>query len=145
MALNTESVQPDRGARAAVADANTGGVKLVPGGAVELLNLTESSAVVEGRSRLAVGATVALCLGGASPRRVPARVVRCNVSAIHRDSTMSYQLDLAFDEAVALAGTAAEGSTANQVSVSVPAPAAVAAPPVAPERPRVVEDLVNEW
>lgn len=140
MALNSESSQADRAAaRAAVADASAGGVKLVPGGPVELLKLTESTAVVEGRSRLAVGTAVSLCLGGASPRKVPARVVRCNVSAIHRDSTMSYQLDLTFDEAVA--GLPAESSAGAEV----PAVAAAAMPPPASDAPRVVDDLVNEW
>jgi hypothetical protein len=116
-------------------------VKLVPGGVVDLINLSDSGALVEGKTRCAVGAIVAMCIGGKSPRRIQARIVRCNVSAIHRDSSMSYQLALTFD------GAAASDTVVDQDTADAPAPVA---PPPAPVVAAAsvalpVEELVNEW
>lgn len=143
MELTRDSGQPNRGAAAAVAD-TAGGAKLTPGGPVELLKLTDTGAVIEGRSRLAVGTAVTLSVGGPSPRRVAARVVRCNVSAIHRDSTMSYQLDLAFDDAAAGAPALDAGRLPEAPPPVVAAPV-VAAPVLVLEQQPFVDDLVNEW
>ena len=132
----------ERSARIAGSEVDTGGdVKLVPGGPVDLINLSETGALVEGRSRCAVGSVVTLCLGGESPRRMAARVVRCNVSVIHRDSTMSYQLGLEFDEAIAL-----DDLVAPDLVTPAEAPIqAVTAEALAPALTPEVEELVNEW
>jgi hypothetical protein len=135
--LTADTGRSGRNTRVSGADVTAGGeVKLIPGGVVDLINLSETGALVEGRSRLAVGASVTLSIGGESPRKVAGRVVRCNVSAIHRDSTMSYQIGLAFQEAVAI------DAIVDTAPAAAPAP--VAPPPVA-ARPPEVEELVNEW
>jgi len=115
-----------------------GDVRLSPGGAVELINISETGALVESSHRAAVGAAVTLCIGGASPQRVPARIVRSQVCAIHRDSSMSYQLGLAFNEPIRVA--AARGNQGQEDGA--------AADELGPER---LEDAaapvepVNEW
>jgi hypothetical protein len=139
MELNAETGRPDRSARVAGADvAAEGEVKIVPGGAVDLINLSETGALVEGKSRLAVGTPVTVCLGGDAGRRLAGKVVRCNVSAIHRDSTMSYQVGIAFDEAAAVDVVAA-------LPVNEPVQETVAVPPPASNPAAEIEELVNEW
>jgi hypothetical protein len=128
----------DTARRVAGSEITTGGeVKLQPGGVVDLVNLSETGALVETRNRLAVGATVTLLIGGARPQRLAGRIVRCQVCAIHRDSTMSYQLGIAFNQAAQLevAADAAAGVEAGAPAASAPAGAA-ASPPA---------ELANEW
>ena len=72
-------------------------VKLIPGGVAELIDLSGSGALVETSIKLASGVPVTLCIGGVSPQRLPGRTVRCQVCAIHRDSTMTYQIAITFD------------------------------------------------
>jgi hypothetical protein len=116
-------------------------VKIVPGGAVDLINLSDSGALIEGKTRCAVNSAVTLCIGGKNPRRIQARVVRCNVSAIHRDSSMSYQLALTFGDAPASDAAVDRGTTDAPVA---PPPAPVAPAVLAAATP-MVEELVNEW
>jgi len=75
-----------------------GEVRLSPGGAVELINISQGGALVETSARLVVGAVVTLSVGGPRPQRLRGRIVRSQVCAIHRDSTMSYQLGIAFED-----------------------------------------------
>src|SRR5712692_3149221 len=85
----------ERGPRVAGSEVATEAeVRLSPGGIADLINLSETGALVEARSRLAVDAKVTLAIGGASPQRLLGRVVRCQVCAIHRDNTMSYQIGI---------------------------------------------------
>ena len=77
-------------------------VKLIPGGAAELIDLSDSGALVETPMKLASGVPVTLCIGGANPQRLPGRTVRCQVCAIHRDSTMTYQIAINFDKPAAI-------------------------------------------
>jgi len=72
-------------------------VKLSPGGAAELIKLSDTGALVEAPSRFSIGASVALCIGGPSPRRLAGRVVRCQVCGIHRNNTMVYEIGIDFD------------------------------------------------
>jgi hypothetical protein len=116
-------------------------VKIVPGGTVELINLSDSGALIEGKTRCAVGTIVTLCIGGKSPRRRQARIVRCNVSAIHRDSSMTYQLALTFDDATGSDVAVDRGAAGPPADV----PAPVAPPPAPVLAAPVVEELVNEW
>ena len=112
-------------------------VKLIPGGVAELIDLSDTGALVETPMKLASGVPVTLCIGGANPQRLPGRTVRCQVCAIHRDSTMTYQIAIAFDQPAAI-----------DALREVPAPTAVAAP--APPQPSSEAggdgpELVNEW
>ena len=114
-------------------------VKLSPGGAAELLNVSETGLLVEGKTRLSTGAKVLITLNGRDTKRLTGRVVRCQVCAIHRDGTMTYQTALALDQPAGLEPFAAESGASG------PETAAASAPPepvaVASAAPR----LVNEW
>lgn len=127
-------------AQAARAAAGMAGVevKLSPGGAAELIKLAEMDALVQTSSRFSIGASVALCIGGPSPRRLSGRVIRCQVCGIHRDNTMVYQIGIGFDApaSVDVAGAAPADDPAGPSDAVTPASAGVRAEPVA---------LVNEW
>jgi hypothetical protein len=115
-------------------------VKLSPGGAAELLNVSETGLLVEGKTRLSTGAKVLVTLNGREQKRLTGRVVRCQVCAIHRDGTMTYQTALALDQPAGLENIGAEvPATAAPQSVEVSAPPEPE--PIVSAAPR----LVNEW
>jgi hypothetical protein len=109
--------EPPRAERIDAADAGINReVRMSPGGPAELLNVSETGLLVEGKTRLSTGAKVLVTLTGREAKRLHARVVRCQVCAIHRDGTMTYQTALALDEPAGLEEIAIENT-------------AVAAPP----------------
>jgi hypothetical protein len=115
-------------------------VKLSPGGAAELLNVSDSGLLVESKTRLSTGAKVLITLNGREPKRLTGRVVRCQVCAIHRDGTMTYQTALALDQPSGLESSLAVQSTAG--AAASPEPEAALEPvPVPSAAPR----LVNQW
>jgi hypothetical protein len=114
-------------------------LKLSPGGAAELLNVSETGLLVEGKTRLSTGSKVLVTLTGREQKRLTGRVVRCQVCAIHRDGTMTYQTALALDQPAGLETVTADppkaaADTAEKAAEPPPAPI-VTAPP----------RLVNEW
>lgn len=138
-------------------------VKLSPGGVVNLINISETGALVETSARYGIGASVAVCIGGSRPQRLPGRVVRCHVCGIHRDSTMSYQIGIDFDAPVR-ADVSAGGSSEREGAAVLSEPGvgprreaieegagsgavaqAVARAPIEIDAPEPVEELVNEW
>jgi hypothetical protein len=129
------------GRRAPRLQANEAGlhteVKLSPGGPAELLNVSESGLLVEGKTRLSTGSKVLVTVTGREPKRLTGRVVRCQVCAIHRDGTMTYQTALALDQPAGLEGIAVEGAAAGTDGTEA-FPELMPAPTVAPR-------LVNEW
>ena len=62
-------------------------VKLLPGGEATLLNISNSGAQIEGKSRLVVGSRVSIRLQGAPVKRLDGTIVRAQVSTIHRDGS----------------------------------------------------------
>ena len=137
-----EAATPD-GQRAPRLDAGEAGlnreVKLSPGGAAELLNVSETGLLVEGKTRLSTGSKVLITLTGREQKRLTGRVVRCQVCAIHRDGTMTYQTALSLDqpaglEPVVVERTASTEESGGEESVPVAAPEPAAAP-----------RLVNQW
>ena len=131
------------GQRAVRVDAAQAGfnkeVKLSPGGAAELLNVSETGLLVESKTRLSTGAKVLITLTGKEQKRLTGRVVRCQVCAIHRDGTMTYQTALALDQPSGLESVPAEAAPA----------AAPAREPESPREPVAVPGaaprLVNQW
>jgi hypothetical protein len=115
-------------------------VKLSPGGAAELLNVSETGLLVEGKTRLSTGSKVLVTLTGREQKRLTGRVVRCQVCAIHRDGTMTYQTALALDQPAGLENIVGENGAAAAAAAPAasvePEPVAIAA--TAPRR-------VNEW
>lgn len=131
------------GRRAPRLDAGEAGfnkeVKLSPGGAAELLNVSESGLLVESKTRLSTGAKVLITLTGREPKRLAGRVVRCQVCAIHRDGTMTYQTALALDQPAGLEYIAVESAAVTAAAGDAEAPREPV--PVASPAPR----LVNQW
>ncbi|HKY23232.1 MAG TPA: PilZ domain-containing protein [Vicinamibacterales bacterium] len=111
-------------------------VKLFPGGPAELVNLSQTGALVETKSRLVAGAVVTLCIGGTQPQRLPGKAVRCQVCAIHRDSTMTYQVAITFDEPAPVDVAPMESAEVAMDAAPEPPPDTAAA---------AIPDLVNEW
>jgi len=131
------------GRRAPRLDAGEAGlnkeVKLSPGGAAELLNVSETGLLVESKTRLSTGAKVLITLTGREPKRLAGRVVRCQVCAIHRDGTMTYQTALALDQPAGLEHTVVESAAVAAAVRDTEAPREPV--PVATAAPR----LVNQW
>jgi hypothetical protein len=72
-------------------------VKLLPGGEAILLNVSNTGAQIEGQNRLSVGSRVSIRLQGAAIKRLDGKIVRSQVSTIHRDGTLSYESGIDFD------------------------------------------------
>ena len=64
-----------------------------------MINVSASGALVESKCPCAVGTTVGLQTEGSFHTRLEGRITRCQVSTVHRDGTMTYQLAIAFAEA----------------------------------------------
>jgi hypothetical protein len=114
-----------------------GTVKLTPGGVAELLNVSATGALVESRHRLATGTTVMMSIDGERPQRLHGSVVRSTVTAIHRDSSMTYQLGIAFNPGTTLDGVVEEQDPVSAEAASPSADASIA--------PAVPVALANEW
>ena len=127
------------------------GIRLSPGEAVTLVNISASGVLAEGKTRLVPGTRLTVHFdGGVKPPQIKARVVRCQVSAIGGGGSLQYQSAIAFEGRVELP---VEESALPAAPVPVPAPiveaapgpkkgkAAAAAPLPAPAPPRVY----NRW
>jgi hypothetical protein len=69
---------------------------LLPGGDVDVVNISETGLLVEGKARPGVGTVVTIRIQG-SRARLEGRIVRSRVSTIHRDGTLSYESAIEFD------------------------------------------------
>jgi len=140
--VKSDSAGADSGlttAQASRAAAGMAGVevRLSPGGAAELIKLADMDALVQTSTRFSIGASVALCIGGPSPRRLAGRVIRCQVCGIHRDNTMVYQIGIGFDAPTSIDGAeAAADDTPAGPNAAAAASTGVHSEAVA---------LVNEW
>jgi len=124
-------------------------MRLSPGEAVTLINISSSGVLVEGKTRFVPGTRVTVHFEGTiKPNQMKARVIRCQVSAIGGGGSLQYQSAIAFEgrmdlpvEESALPAAAA----AAPAPVEEPAPkkgkGAVAPPPAPAAPPRVY----NRW
>jgi PilZ domain len=72
-------------------------MKLSPGDTVELLNISRSGVLVEGRTRFVPGTRITVLFdGGFAPARVKGKVVRSYVSSIS-DGMLRYHSGIQFD------------------------------------------------
>src|SRR5215471_14804713 len=71
--------------------------RLLPGGEVDVLNISESGLLVEGRGRPVVGTVVSIRLKGSRLKKLEGKIIRSRVSTIHRDGTLSYESAIEFD------------------------------------------------
>ena len=121
-------------------------VKLSPGDTVELVNISRSGVLVEGRTRFVPGTRVTVHFdGGFSPAQMKGKIVRCQVSSIS-GGALRYQSGIQFEKrlesnpgemAVALPVLPHPPSALSTVQASSAGGAAAAAP--APRR------VVNRW
>ena len=124
-------------------------MRLSPGEAVSLVNISASGVLVEGKTRFVPGTRVTVHFEGAiKPNQIKARVIRCQVSAIGTGGSLQYQSAIAFEGRMDLP---VEESALPPPAVAPPAPiedsaqkkgkAAMAPPPTAPTPARVH----NRW
>ena len=72
-------------------------MKLSPGDTVDLLNISRSGVLVEGRTRFVPGTRITVLFdGGFSPARIKGKVVRSYVSSI-KDGMLRYHSGIQFD------------------------------------------------
>jgi hypothetical protein len=72
-------------------------LKLSPGDTVELVNISRSGVLVEGRTRFVPGTRITVLFdGGFSPARMKGKVVRSHVSSIN-DGVLIYQSGIQFE------------------------------------------------
>ena len=100
-------------------------MRLSPGEAVTLVNISASGVLVQGKTRFVPGTRVTVHFEGTiKPNQIKARVIRCQVSAIGGGGSLQYQSAIAF-----------EGRMDLPVEESALPPSAVAAPPPVEEAP----------
>jgi hypothetical protein len=122
-------------------------MRLSPGEAVSLVNISASGVLVEGKTRFVPGTRVTVHFEGTiKPSSIKARVVRCQVSAIGGGGSLQYQSAIAFEGRMDLPveGSALPAPAAPHVE-EAPAPKkgkAAAAPPPPPPSPARV---YNRW
>jgi hypothetical protein len=126
------------------------GVRLSPGEAVQLVNISRTGVLVEGRTRFVPGTRVTVVFdGGFTPAQIKGRIVRCQVSSIH-DGSLRYQSGIQFDKKLeAHPGDLKEalpepGMPAAAGPVAAP-PAAVPPAATAKQAATAPPQLVNRW
>ncbi len=73
-------------------------MRLSPGDAVTLVNISASGVLVEGRTRFVPGTRLTVVFDGpTAPSSVKGRVIRCQVSAIGGGGSLQYQSAIAFE------------------------------------------------
>ena len=121
-------------------------VKLSPGDTVELVNISRSGVLVEGRTRFVPGTRVTVHFdGGFSPAQMKGKIVRCQVSSIS-GGALRYQSGIQFEKrleanpgemAVALPVLPNPPGALSTVQAATAGGAAAAAP--------VPRRIVNRW
>jgi hypothetical protein len=121
-------------------------VKLSPGGAAEIVNVSDTGLLVEGKTRLSTGSKVTVTLNGREQKRLSGRVVRCQVCAIHRDGTMTYQTAMALDQPTGIDEPAPEAAPKADAPAHAAEPRMAAEPTApAPAPAPVTPRMVNQW
>jgi hypothetical protein len=127
-------------------------MRLSPGEAVSLVNISASGVLVEGKTRFVPGTRVTVHFEGTiKPNQIKARVVRCQVSAIGGGGSLQYQSAIAFEGRMDLPveGSALPSPAGPPAPEEEPAPppkkgkAAAAAPP--PPPPPAPSRVYNRW
>jgi hypothetical protein len=63
---------------------------------VDVINISDTGLLVEGKARPGVGTIVTIRIQG-SRAKLEGRIVRSKISTIHRDGTLSYESAIEFD------------------------------------------------
>jgi hypothetical protein len=86
----------DRSPRVPAAQIGKPRARLLPGGDVDVINISDTGLLVEGKARPGVGTVVTIRIQG-SRAKLEGRIVRSKISTIHRDGTLSYESAIEFD------------------------------------------------
>lgn len=105
--------------------------RLLPGGDVDVINISDTGLLVEGKARPGVGTVVTIRIQG-SRAKLEGRIVRSKISTIHRDGTLSYESAIEFD-------------TPTSVQDIVDSPAAAQAGAGEGDQDVYVIDTDNDW
>ena len=127
-------------------------VRLSPGDAVELVNISKSGVLVEGRTRFVPGTRVAVIFeGGFTPPSIKAKVIRCQVSsivggALHYHSGIQFERRLDVLDAQALAQPSRAPEPASATHASQPARhGGLGKTASGSQRPAAPRQVVNRW
>ena len=130
------------------------GVRLSPGEQVQLVNISRTGVLVEGRTRFVPGTRVTVVFeGGFTPAQIKGRIVRCQVSSIH-DGSLRYQSGIQFDKKLdthpgdlkeALPDPVAGAAAAAPAPAAPPSPAVAAKPAAGGKQAAAAPQLVNRW
>ena len=124
-------------------------MRLSPGEAVSLVNISSSGVLVEGKTRFVPGTRVTVHFEGTiKPNQIKARVVRCQVSAIGSGGSLQYQSAIAFEGRMDVPVDEAVAPPLPPPVVEEPPPpkkgkAAAAPPPPPPPAP--TQRVYNRW
>ena len=88
--------QQHRSPRVPAAQIGKPRARLLPGGDVDVINISDTGLLVEGKARPGVGTVVTIRIQG-SRAKLEGRIVRSKISTIHRDGTLSYESAIEFD------------------------------------------------
>ena len=88
--------QSHRSPRVPAAQIGKPRARLLPGGDVDVINISDTGLLVEGKARPGVGTVVTIRIQG-SRAKLEGRIVRSKISTIHRDGTLSYESAIEFD------------------------------------------------
>ena len=70
--------------------------RLLSGGDVDVINISDTGLLVDGKARPGVGTVVTIRIQG-SRAKLEGRIVRSRISTIHRDGTLSYESAIEFE------------------------------------------------
>jgi PilZ domain-containing protein len=100
-------------------------MRLSPGDAVRLVNISASGVLVEGKTRFVPGTRVSVIFEGPrAPAAVKGRVVRCQVSAIAGGGSLQYQSAIQFEQKIEV--PVDEAALPQAPAPTAPAPAKTA-------------------
>jgi hypothetical protein len=123
-------------------------MRLSPGEAVSLVNISASGVLVEGKTRFVPGTRVTVHFEGTiKPNQIKARVVRCQVSAIGGGGSLQYQSAIAFEGRMDLSveGSALPPPAPVEEPQPVPRKGKAAAAPPPPPPPPAPSRVYNRW
>jgi len=135
-------VASQRAQRVTPSESGSTKARLLPGGEVDVLNVSETGLLVEGKSRPVVGTIVSIRLKGSRIRKLDGRIVRSRVSTIHRDGTLSYESAIEFDHSHALQDLV--GGGASDDADTAPTMGDAGAPRSAEDDVYII-DADNDW
>src|SRR6476620_1447203 len=119
------------------------GMRLSPGEAVRLVNLSASGVLVEGKTRFVPGTRVGVIFEGPkAPPTVKGRVVRCQVSAIAGGGSLQYQSAIQFEQKIEVP---VDEASLPQQAAPVAAPPPKAAGSKKQAEPPPPQKLQNRW